>query len=182
MTVLGYHAVFCTYGFWLPNDPRGSWSDFVRKWDLLHFGQATKTNARQSVADKPHDRNLRKRAKSALANKPVQLSGKQALAVGRGFNKACKEGGYSIHASSILPEHVHLVIARNERKVEHIVRHLKTRATQALKERPVWARGCWKVFLNTDKEFMRAIEYVINNPEKEGKKRQTWPFVCGYPR
>lgn len=24
--VIGYHVIFSTYGFWLPNDPRGSWS------------------------------------------------------------------------------------------------------------------------------------------------------------
>jgi hypothetical protein len=27
--ILGYHVIFGAYGFWLPNDPRGSWSDFV---------------------------------------------------------------------------------------------------------------------------------------------------------
>jgi hypothetical protein len=27
--VLAYHVVLGAYGFWLPNDPRGSWSDFV---------------------------------------------------------------------------------------------------------------------------------------------------------
>jgi hypothetical protein len=48
--ILAYHAVFTTYGFWLPNDPRGSWSNFVRAWELLHFGKATKTDSRRSVA------------------------------------------------------------------------------------------------------------------------------------
>lgn len=32
--VLGFHVIFSAYGFWLPNDPRGSWSDWVRKWEL----------------------------------------------------------------------------------------------------------------------------------------------------
>jgi len=27
--VLGTHLILTAYGFWLPNDPRGSWSDFV---------------------------------------------------------------------------------------------------------------------------------------------------------
>jgi len=27
--VRGYHVIFGMYGFWLPNDPRGSWSDYV---------------------------------------------------------------------------------------------------------------------------------------------------------
>lgn len=34
-----YHAIFSAYGFWLPNDPRGSWSDFVRAW---HFFKGTR--------------------------------------------------------------------------------------------------------------------------------------------
>ena len=38
----GYHVIFGAYGFWLPNDPRGSWSDFVGAWELLKFGPATK--------------------------------------------------------------------------------------------------------------------------------------------
>ena len=36
--VRAYHAVFTAYGFWLPNDPRGSWSDFVRSWELFRAG------------------------------------------------------------------------------------------------------------------------------------------------
>src|SRR4051812_43899841 len=32
--IVGYHVIFSTYGFWLPNDPRGSWSDFVGSWEL----------------------------------------------------------------------------------------------------------------------------------------------------
>ena len=41
--VLAYHLIFTAYGFWLPNDPRGSWSDFVRAWELFITGKATKT-------------------------------------------------------------------------------------------------------------------------------------------
>ena len=37
--VRAYHAIFTTYGFWLPNDPRGSWSDFVRSWELFKHGK-----------------------------------------------------------------------------------------------------------------------------------------------
>ena len=44
--ILGYHLIITAYGFWLPNDPRGSWSDFVGAWELLRFGRATKTESR----------------------------------------------------------------------------------------------------------------------------------------
>ncbi len=36
--IVGYHIIFGMYGFWLPNDPRGSWSDFVGSWELYRFG------------------------------------------------------------------------------------------------------------------------------------------------
>lgn len=41
--IVGYHLIFSAYGFWLPNDPRGSWSEFVGAWDLFQAGgKATK--------------------------------------------------------------------------------------------------------------------------------------------
>src|SRR5689334_5419414 len=57
--VLAYHVIFGTYGFWLPNDPRGSWSDFVRSWELLRYGPATHVHTRRSTAYDPHDQALR---------------------------------------------------------------------------------------------------------------------------
>jgi hypothetical protein len=45
----GYHVVWGAYGFWLPNDPRGSWSDFVYAWELARFGQATKSAERVEI-------------------------------------------------------------------------------------------------------------------------------------
>ena len=46
--VLAYHVIFSIYGFWLPNDPRGSWSEFVGAWELVRYGTSTKTNTRRS--------------------------------------------------------------------------------------------------------------------------------------
>ena len=186
--VIAYHAILAMYGFWLPNDPRGSWSEFVGNWELVRFGKATKIDERHSVAAVEHDRNLRMAAKAALRHPPVSLTGPQALAVGQGFAKACRESGYIVHACSIMPEHAHLVIAQHGRAVERIVGHLKGRATQHLKaeglwfddSRPVWAQGCWRVYLDAPADVRRAMAYVEANPEKEGKPRQRWSFVTPY--
>ena len=184
--VLAYHAIFGAYGFWLPNDPRGSWSDFVGCWELVRFGKATKISSRRSVAHVPHDRSVREGARRALKYPAVQFSGRQALAVAQGFDRARSESGYTIYACSILPEHVHLVIGRKQgRRVERMVGHLKTRATQQLSslelwptdKRPVWGENTWKVFLNAPARIAEAIEHVEKNPEKEGKPRQHWSFV-----
>ena len=148
--VLAYHVIFGAYGFWLPNDPRGSWSTFMGAWELLRFGKATKTDSRRSVAHVKHDHRLREEAKRALKFPPVEFLGRQALAVAKGFDRARTESGYLVHACSILPEHVHLVIARNEdRRAERIVGHMKARATRQLSvdglwpedKRPVWSES-----------------------------------------
>jgi hypothetical protein len=54
--ICAYHVIFGTYGFWLPNDPRGSWSDFVASWEIFRYGPATKVTARRSHAWDTHDR------------------------------------------------------------------------------------------------------------------------------
>jgi len=184
---LAYHVVFGTYGFWLPNDPRGSWSRFVGAWELVRFGKSTKVNTRDSLARAPHDQELREAAKAALKYPPVHLSPQQVLAVGDGFDKARRESGYAVHACSILPEHVHLVIGRHDRSINQIAGHFKARATQQLSaagiwalESPVWAAKCWKVFLDTPVAVARAIEYVEVNPARDGKPPQCWSFVTPF--
>ena len=179
--VRAYHVVFSCYGFWLPNDPRGSWSDWIRSWELLRYGGATKTKARRSVAHHKHDAEQRRAAKQALKHPPVVFDGVQARAVARGF----AEADYSIAACSIMPDHVHLVVQRHDRQIEQIVRHLKARATQQLNSENLasdsptpWARGTgWRVYLNTDADLRRSIDYVKQNPPREGLKQQRWGFI-----
>jgi len=186
--VLAYHVIFGAYGFWLPNDPRGSWSDFVGAWELVRFGKATKVSTRRSVAAVAHDERLRMEAKAALKHPPVVFAGKQALAVGRGFARAVRDSGYTVHTCSILPEHVHMVLGSNPRSVGRIVGHFKGRATQRLAadglwpdaDRPVWGKNSWKVFLDSPADVHRAVAYVEANPEKEGKPRQRWSFVSPF--
>lgn len=190
--VHGYHAIFGAYGFWLPNDPRGSWSDFVGAWELFRFGRATKSIERRELTEAQERE--RQRAKLALKYPPVQFSDKQTQAVGRGFAEAVRKSGFTIWACSILPEHVHLVIARHTYKVEQIVNLLKGSATRKLREEGLhplaahkrvgrrlpspWASGKWKVYLDTEDSIDNAIRYVRANPEKEEKEPQDWPFVA----
>jgi REP element-mobilizing transposase RayT len=194
--VLGSHVIFGAYGFWLPNDPRGSWSDFVGAWELVRFGRATKTDARQSVAAAPHDRAARFAAKEALKYPAVKFTGVQARAVGRGFGAFASTAGLRIWACSILPEHVHLVVSRHSYEVEMVVNHLKGDATRRLIDENIhpmsrfprrngrlpkaWARGEWKVFLDSAEDILRAIRYVEENPIKEGLPPQRWSFVTRF--
>ncbi|HVU86829.1 MAG TPA: transposase [Pirellulales bacterium] len=183
--VLAFHSVFGAYGFWLPNDPRGSWSRYVGSRELYEFGAATKTDARRSVAHVRHDHNLRRAAKRAMRFPSVRLTGIQARAMARGIASAVDESKYAVHSCAIMSDHVHLVISWHERHVRRIVSHVKARATQRLRKeqvwpeesRPVWAKGSWSVFLYSAKDIDRAIRYVEQNPGRDAKPPQRWSFV-----
>ena len=193
--IAAYHVIFSMYGFWLPNDPRGSWSDFVGSWNLFRYGQATKTNQRHSLAYHPHDRQQREAAKATLKYAPVQLNGLQARAVARGFAEYVRLSKLQIHACAILPDHVHLVLGTMPMPVERVIVRLKGAATRQLEAEQIhplaaykqpgkrvpkcFARGEWKVFLDPE-DVPRAICYVNGNPLKEGKKKQEWTFVRPY--
>lgn len=194
--VLGYHLIFSAYGFWLPNDPRGSWSDFVRSWELYQYGPATRVGTHRSLADMPHNVSLRLAAKQTLHYPPVTFNAEQTPVIAHGMAHAAQEGNYIIHACAILPAHVHLVLARHERPIGQISAHIKGRATQALQNAGLhplagyqdgqgkcpspWAQKGWKVFLDSGFDLVRAIKYVEQNPPKEGKPMQRWAFVVPY--
>jgi REP element-mobilizing transposase RayT len=184
--ILASHVIISAYGFWLPNDPRGSWSDFVGAWELRRFGAATKTEERRSLARDKHDVVLRFISKRALKHPFVKFNGLQARAIGRGFGNYVDKAGIEIWACSILPEHVHLVIGRHRLDVEQIVNQLKGYATRQLvaenlhpfpDHRGCWGRGLWKVFVDNPGHLQAAIKYVEKNPLKEGLRRQSWGFV-----
>lgn len=189
-----FHAIFSAYGFWLPNDPRGSWSTWVGAWELFRYGgKATKIETTRSVAARQHDRARRQETKRHLKYAPVIFTGVQARAVGQGFSVAVQKAGYQILACAILPDHVHVVVAAHRNKPAMVVGHLKREATLQLVAHELhpfthlyeagrslpscWAEKCWKVYLDTLADVDRAIRYVEENPLKEGKPRQHWSCV-----
>jgi REP element-mobilizing transposase RayT len=192
--VLASHIIFAAYGFWLPNDPRGSWSQWVASWELLKHGRATKVDTYRSMAHVPYDVEARRAAKSALKYLPVRFTGLQARAIARGISNACDDAGYVVRACAIQHDHVHAVVRRHQRQAEVIARHFKAAATRELRRESLhpfdngnervpaaWAVGCWKRYLDDGADIVRAINYVNQNPIKAGHKSQNWNFVVPLP-
>lgn len=194
--VLAYHIVMSFYGFWLPNDPRGSNSLHVRAPWLWKYGPATKTDHTWSVARVKHDHAARRRAKEDLRFTPVLLSGEQARAVARGFATAVHRSGFVIYACAIMRDHVHLVVARHRYFAEVIAGQLKGAAAHQLRVEGLhpmeshadtggsvpscWSEGIRKVYLNTPDKIRGRIKYVQDNPVAAGMKAQQWSFVVPY--
>ena len=137
---------------------------------VVAFGPATKGLERKLELPPTEQRKLDE-TRRALKYPAVEFTGVQARAIGRGFAKAVASSEFAIWACSILPFHVHLVIARHRYKVEQVVRLLKGEATKQLFEdhlHPLveyckpdetvtpWADGKWKVFLDRESRIVRS--------------------------
>jgi REP element-mobilizing transposase RayT len=180
--ILAYHLIYGAYGFWLPNEPRGSWSDDVYAPKLIRFGPVTPANTRRSRAAVEHDRDLRREAKTELARRPVRFNGVQARAIARGLAEMVARFELQIYAAAIMPDHVHLVFKRYKMKAETWAGYCKRFATHQLVDEGLhpcvkrdgeplpsaWAEGGWKVYLHDDVEIERAIRYVTQNPATRG--------------
>lgn len=192
----GYHVILPMYGVWLPNDPRGSWSDVVWNWELLRYGKPTQGLDRVTVFELSKQQ-LRQQAaaRAALKYPPVTLTGHQAKSIGDGFANAVLKSGYTVWACAILPQHVHLVLARHRYAVEQMANLLKGAATKQIKldeRHPLgsyvidgrfpsfWAEKRWKVYLDSQDQIETTIRYVEDNPENEGKPKQHWKFVTPF--
>jgi REP element-mobilizing transposase RayT len=191
--IIAYHIIIGAYGFWLPNDPRGSWSRYVWSSRLLPFGPPVARARHDAI---PAEEALRSVMKEELLYPPVRFTGLQARAVGRGFADIVHRLGWIVSAAAIMPDHVHLVIARKGMYAETMAGHLKRAASRQLRQEELhpmksfadkrgrfpspWERNGWKVFLHSPDEIELAVLYVNQNPEEAGLPAQRWPFVTPY--
>jgi REP element-mobilizing transposase RayT len=183
----GYHLIWTVYGYWLPNDPRGSTSleirvETVKRLGDIHYG-------RKLVQPSPGElRQFFKQARDVLAHEVLTFDDDDIALVGNVLGQQIGERGYTCYACAVMPDHVHVLIWRHRDKAEKMIEYFQEATRAALVEalrrgprHPVWADGRgWKGFLNTRGDFERDIGYIEDNPRKIGRPAQRWPFVVPY--
>ncbi len=185
--VAGYHLIWTVYGYWLPNDPRGSTSLEVRVEALkplgdIHYGRKLVQPSSQEL------RQFFAQAHDLLAHEVRTFDDDDITLVGNALGQQIAERGYTCYACAVMPDHVHLLIRRHRDKAEQMIQHFQDATREALvaagkrgPRHPVWADGPgWKGFLNTRGDFERDIGYIEDNPRKIGRPAQRWPFVVRY--
>jgi REP element-mobilizing transposase RayT len=191
--MLGWHLIFSTYGFWLPNDPRGSGSSRVRAQHLYEAGSEAR---KVHTTHRAHDVHSRRLAKDSLKYPAIELSGIQARAVARGIAAVLPKIESTIHACAIMPDHVHLVTAKHRFDGDELIACLKRAGTRGLNEEGLnpmsayrgqsgrlpspWGGKGWKVILDTQEHMNSATRYVERNPIRAGFKAQRWSFVVPF--
>jgi REP element-mobilizing transposase RayT len=185
--VAGYHLICTAYGYWLPNEPRGSTSLTVRVEKLrplgdVHYGR------KQIQPSSATLREFHSKARDLLAHAVLTFDDEDIQLIGKTIGDQIVEHGYTCYACAVMPDHVHLLIRRHRDKAEQMIQFFQAATRAALVEagkrsppHPVWTDGPgWKGFINTRGDFEREIEYIRKNPEKIGRSEQVWEFVKPY--
>lgn len=184
--VLAYHLVWVAYGWWLPNDPRGSMSTTIRNDVLGELGDLHRGRKRVH----PASRDIRafyERARDLLRHPLLTFTASDVGMVAHAFAEVIKTERYTCYACALMPDHVHLVIRKHRDLAEEMIAKFQRASRDAvllLNQRsqghPVWGGPGWKVYLDEVPEIERTIKYVDDNPAKARLPRQNWEFVSPY--
>lgn len=184
--VAGFHLIWTAYGWWLPNDPRGSSSHEIRVEKIaelgeLHHGRKLDQPAGQEI------KHFYEQARSVLMHPLLTFDDRDIDLVGEGFAQVIQERRYTCYACAIMPDHVHVLIRKHRDRAEEMIENLHNVSREKLvmagrrdSSHPVWGGPGWKVFLFSSEDFVRVIEYIRQNPIKAGRPPQHWGFVKEY--
>jgi REP element-mobilizing transposase RayT len=166
-------------------------SKYVFATRLQPFGPPlpVRENTSVTVADATKLQAMREE----LQYPPVRFSGQQIEIIARGFEDIIHKLGLVFYAAALMPDHVHVVAARQEIYAETIAGYLKRAASRELRKAAThplarfakpdgtlptpWGEHGWKIFLFDLNEIEHAVEYVNNNPAEAGLPLQPWSWL-----
>jgi hypothetical protein len=150
--VIGHHLIWTAYGWWLPNDPRGSSSHEIRVERIADLGELH--HGRKAVQPSSAElRHFYEEARQVLKHELLTFDADQRVIIADAFAEVIAERPYTCYACAILAEHVHVLIRKHRDKAEEMIEHPQARSRQRLieagkrlPEHPVWGGPGWKVF------------------------------------
>ena len=185
--VIAYHLIWTAYGWWLPNDPRGSFSkaidsDVLKELGGLHYGRKRVQPAGRVV------REFYEKAVELLRFPLLTFDAPARDVIAQAFDDVIDRERYTCYACAVMPDHMHILIRKHKHLAEEMMDRLKEASRGRLQaegyrtaDHPTWtAGGGWKVFLDHPEEVRRTIGYIGKNPIKIGLPQQRWPFVKVY--
>jgi REP element-mobilizing transposase RayT len=184
--VIAHHLIMTAYGWWLPNDPRGSSSHDIRVEPVeelgeLHYGR----RARQ-----PLSRELREfyqKAEQVLRHPLLTFEDADLAEIAAAFAETIRNRRYTCYAAALMPDHVHLLVRVHRDRAEEMLSAFQESARTGLREsarrfptHPVWGGPGWKVFISDRRRLETVIHYIEQNPINARRPPQTWDFVTPY--
>src|SRR5688572_12753605 len=152
--VIAHHLIWTAYGWWLPNDPRGSMSrsiasDILKELGELHYG-------RKKI--QPASRDIRwfyEQAGAKLKYPLLEFTPPDVAAIAQAFREVIRDCRYTCHACVIMFDHVHLLIRKHRDTAEQMIFNFQESSRLRLRtlglrteDHPIWGGPGWKVFLD----------------------------------
>ena len=184
--VIAYHLIWTAYGWWLPNDPRGSMSrairnDVIADLGTLHYGRKRVQPASRDI------RAFYASAAGKLMHDLLEMGAAEMNVIADAFREAINTLRYTCYACALMPDHVHMLIRKHKHLAEEMIQNLQESSRSRLRalnlraaHHPAWGGPGWKVFLDHPDEVRRTIKYIEDNPLKLGRPKQVWDFVKEY--
>jgi REP element-mobilizing transposase RayT len=128
--VIGYHLIWTAYGWWLPNDPRGSGStdvctDVLARLGEIHYGRKKIQPAGRVV------REFYEKAAKLLKHQLLKFDEAARQEIGNAFAQVIQEQRYSCYGCVVMPDHVHILIRKHKHQPEQMIESLKEGARLA---------------------------------------------------
>lgn len=184
--IIAHHIIWTAYGWWLPNDPRGSTSNVVRCSVLKELGELHR--GRKKV--QPASRDLRAfyaEAGERLSHPLLTLNTAEIENVGEALGTAIQAARYTCYACAVLDDHVHILIRKHRDDALEMMVRLQDASRELLRRRghravvhPVWSAGGWIVYQDDPDDIRRTIRCINDNPLKIRLPAQSWAFVTPY--
>lgn len=184
--VIAYHLIWTGYGWWLPNDPRGSMSrsiasDVIAELGELHYGRKRIQPCSREI------REFYEQAANVLKHDLLEFDEQARACVAEAFADCIRANGYTCYACAVMRDHEHLVIRKHKHLAEEMIHNFQKYSAELLRARglrpldhPVWGGPGWKVFLDTPDDIRRTIPYVEHNPPKARMPKQEYAFLTPY--
>src|SRR5262249_44576338 len=118
--VAAYHLIWTIYGYWLPNDPRGSSShtirsDVIRELGELHYGRKRVQPAGKEL------RAFFERAQAVLKHPVLEFTDPEIAILASDFADVIAKQRYTCYACAIMPDHVHVLIRKHRHDAEEMI-------------------------------------------------------------
>lgn len=184
--IIAHHLIWTAYGWWLPNDPRGSSSHTIRNDIIADLGELH--HGRKNVQPVgPTIRKFYEEAAAKLQHSLLTFDRQSVNTIAAAFSEVIERQRYTCYACAIMFDHAHLLIRKHKHTAEQMIEHFQASSRLRLRDanlrpanHPAWGGPGWKVFLDHPDQVRRTIGYVEDNPIKMRQPRQTWNFVKRY--
>lgn len=184
--VIGYHLVWTAYGWWLPNDPRGSMSKTINRDVLCELGELHYGRKRVQPTSRVI-REFYENAKGLLHYPSLHFTVDEVQSIALSFAQAIQNERYTCFACAIMPDHIHILIRKHCDLAEKMIENLQLASCKEIRAlgtrdrfHSVWGGCGWKVFLNSADDIRRTVKYIEDNPIKARIPAQQWEFVTPY--